>query len=162
VAVRTGLLSITILASFALSQTGCELVADFDDDKLNEGKTMGPMTIITPDGAVAVVPDGSIRSDAALVRPNDPDASSDAGLVDGEVPNDAAGQLDADLTLDASADPDATAVAPVTEDAATDADLAGDASAADASAPDGGEVAADAATPAAGPTLDAGGLDAAL
>jgi len=88
---------ITWLLCGLAALSACELIADFDQDKLNDNRTIGVTPLPTLDGAVAVVPDGSLRADGALTR-------DDAGtLADGATPGaDAAAP-------DASHDPDADA-----------------------------------------------------
>lgn len=59
---------------------GCELIADFDSEEA-EGRTVPVTPLPTLDGAVALMPDGSVR-DAALV--SDP-VDDDAGATDAAV-----------------------------------------------------------------------------
>jgi hypothetical protein len=125
------------LCSVLLSLPACELVATFDQSKLDENRTLGPTPLPTLDGAVAVVPDGSLRFDGALVRddtgvPSPGDAATDASAADAS-----SGQPDAEVA-DAS-----TLDAAVVEDAAVDAGAsdagdAGDASSLDAAPSDAG------------------------
>lgn len=106
--------------------SACELIADFDQDKLNDNRTIGVTPLPVLDGAIAVVPDGSLRADGALTRDDaglPPDAAGDAGasdVPDAEVASD--GAVDAS---DASALRDAgDADAAEADDAAiTDAGL---------------------------------------
>lgn len=118
-----------------LSLSACELVATFDQSKLDENRTLGPTPLPTLDGAVAVVPDGSLRFDGALVR-EDTGVRSDTGAP---IPGDAA----TDAPRDASPN-DAS------DGQTADADV-GDAGAADTGVDDAG----------AGDAGDAGDLDAA-
>jgi hypothetical protein len=86
-----------------LLSPACELVASFDQGKLDQNRTLGPKPLPTLDGSVAaVVPDGSLRFDGALVRedtgvPTPADAAADAAR-DAALYDASDGQLpDADL-----------------------------------------------------------------
>jgi len=98
---------------------GCELIADFDQSKLDENRTVGPTPLPTTDGAVAVVPDGSTQFDGALLRD---DASttpvSDASASDGGAPLQPVDGLDASV---ADAAPEAAVQDAGSDDAALDA-----------------------------------------
>lgn len=81
----------------------CEVVADFDRQKLDEKRTIGPTPLPSADGAVAVLPDAAARPDGALVSPTERDA----------------GELDAAAdAADAAADASDDASAPALTDAA--------------------------------------------
>jgi hypothetical protein len=127
-----------------LSLPACELVASFDQSKLDQNRTLVPTPIPTLDGAVAVVPDASLRFDGALVR-------VDTGVP---APADAAADAASDASLNDASDgqlPDAALV---------DAGDAGDAGAGDAGDAGAGD-AGDAGNVDAGP-LDGGPQDASL
>ena len=82
---------------------GCEVVADFDPDQLEGQRTAQPTPIPGIDGSTPIVPDGSVRSDASIVRPSeDRDAALgiDGGLVLDAGARDAAEPPDADTITD--------------------------------------------------------------
>jgi hypothetical protein len=92
--------------------SACELIADFDQSKLDGDRTVG--TLPTLDGAVALVPDGG-GLDGALIRDDagtwsaDSAASpvqkpSDAAMPDAARPVEDASGLDAELPPSASED----------------------------------------------------------
>jgi hypothetical protein len=73
----------------------CEVIADFDRDKLDETRTIGPTPLPMLDGAIALMPDAT-RPDGALIGPEDGDSGLDSGAAaeDAAISTDAAG-LDA-------------------------------------------------------------------
>lgn len=88
----------------------CEVIADFDREKLDERRTIGPTPLPTLDGAVALIPDAA-QPDGALIGRDD--AGSDAGgaALDAAVAVDAAG-FDNAVTFEVDAAAlDATTVA---------------------------------------------------
>ena len=113
-------LRLLLLFCGSLLVPACELVARFDPSELDENRTIGPMPLPTLDGAVPLLPDGSLRFDGALVR-------DDAGVArDAATPTDASVSDASDARV-----PDADLIAPDAE--AGDAgqlDDAGDAAAA--------------------------------
>jgi hypothetical protein len=87
----------------------CEVIADFDREKLDDTRTIGPTPLPTLDGAIALMPDAT-RPDGALIGPEDDDAGLDAGEAapDAASHADAAG-LDASQSVEVVPDPpDAT------------------------------------------------------
>jgi len=130
-----------LLLCGSLLVSGCELIASFDPSELDQNRTLGPTPLPTLDGAVPLLPDGSLRFDGALVRddtgvpsdrdatPGDATAPTDASVSDasdGQVP-------DADLSAPDGAAGDAGQA----EDAGDDADAEiRDAGPRDAAAPD--------------------------
>jgi hypothetical protein len=114
-----------------LSLPACELVASFDQSKLDQNRTLGPTPLPTLDGAVAVVPDGSLRFDGALVR-------DDTGVPS---PGDAATDAARDASADDASDgqlPDADVLDAAVDAGASDAGNAGDAGDLDAAPADAG------------------------
>jgi hypothetical protein len=81
-----------VIACVLAPLAACEVVADFDRQRLDEKRTIGPTPLPSADGAVAVLPDAATRPDGALVGP----AERDAGELD------AAADAAADASDDAS------------------------------------------------------------
>ncbi|MDB4977548.1 MAG: hypothetical protein JWN48_5889 [Myxococcaceae bacterium] len=84
--------SLSLSFCFLLSSSACEVVADFDPNKLNVDRTIGPVPIPDMD-ASALIPDAALDRDGALIQPEVPDAQ--VALLDG-------GDLDAALVRDAA------------------------------------------------------------
>jgi hypothetical protein len=59
--------------------SACELITDFERDKLDEQRTLGPTPLPTVDGAIPLMPDAAYP-DGALIRPDD--LETDAGPAD--------------------------------------------------------------------------------
>ncbi|MDB4986796.1 MAG: hypothetical protein JWN04_1974 [Myxococcaceae bacterium] len=57
-----------------LSVSACEVAADFDPNKLNADRTVGPVPLPSLDGSVVQMPDASPSPDGALIKPEQPDA----------------------------------------------------------------------------------------
>jgi hypothetical protein len=112
--------SLAVVFALVSSLVGCELIADFDQSKLDENRTIGPTPLPVTDGAVPLVPDGSTQLDGALLREDGggPSPQSDAAVTDAGPPLGPVDDLDASVT-DASADGAAQDAA--AEDAALDA-----------------------------------------
>lgn len=96
-----------------VSLSACEVVADFNRDKLDEQQTIGPTPLPSADGAVALMPDSG-RPDGALIGPEPDDAGMDASSRDASHAPDASRVADA-AGIDSSlveevdpAQPDAT------------------------------------------------------
>lgn len=160
--VRNGRLPLACAFLLLLGSSACELIADFDEGKLEQSRTIGPTPIPELDGS-AIVADGSIIDDASLVRPAMPDAGDaalDSALADGASPGDAGEQGDGATPTDAAEPSDASAA----DANAADGSALEDASVADASLPSdaSADAAATADAAASDASLDAGGTDATL
>ncbi len=59
----------------------CEVVADFDRDKLDEQRTIDPTPMLRLDGAIAQFPEAGAM-DGALIGPGSDDAGLDARAAD--------------------------------------------------------------------------------
>jgi hypothetical protein len=86
----------------------CEVIADFDRQKLEEQRTIGPTPLPTVDGATPLIPDAA-QPDGALIGPGrDDDGGLDAALEAadaGDAAADAASTADA-AGLDAASEPE--------------------------------------------------------
>jgi hypothetical protein len=102
--------SLTSLA-LCIALAGCEVIVDFDRDKLDDQRTLGPTPLPNADGAIAVVPDAA-RADGALIGPDEEDAGAlDAALLDAAL---------ADAGDGASESADAAGIDAATGDVGTD------------------------------------------
>ena len=131
-------LRLLLLFCGSLLLPACELVARFDPSELDQNRTIGPMPLPTLDGAVPLLPDGSLRFDGALVR-DDTGVGRDAATPSDAAVSDAsdAHAPDADLSApDASDAPDADAGDAGQLDDGGDAAAIQDAGPQDAMAPD--------------------------
>ena len=95
---------------------GCELVADFDEDALQEGSTVDPVPV--PEAGTAPR-DAAVRTDAAVVQPEDASVLRDAAILTDAGPSMAPdGGLDAGLASDGGTPADAQVLDGAIPDAA--------------------------------------------